>query len=144
MSLEKKDRWWFDNVFKGDMPQLTVRSAVTGMGLGLILSLTNLYVGMMTGWTLGVGITSVILSFTVFKVLSRDWPGYRDQLAGKQRYAVHCHECGVYDCSSDIVHLRVHAGDAARAAHVPNHDMDHRAGDPWGAGGLSLETALHQ
>ncbi len=71
MSLEEKDRWWFEHVFKGDMPQLTLRSAVTGMGLGLILSLTNLYVGMMTGWTLGVGITSVILSFTAFKILSR-------------------------------------------------------------------------
>ncbi len=71
MSVEEKDQWWFDHVFKGDMPQLTVRSAVTGIGLGLIMSLTNLYVGMMTGWTLGVGITSVILSFTIFKVLSR-------------------------------------------------------------------------
>jgi len=70
MSPEEKDRWWFEHVYKGDMPQLTVRSAVTGMSLGLVLSLTNLYVGMMTGWTLGVGITSVILSFTLFKVLS--------------------------------------------------------------------------
>ena len=41
------------------------------MGLGLILSLTNLYIGIMTGWTLGVGVTSVILSFSLFKVLSR-------------------------------------------------------------------------
>ena len=70
MSSEEKDRWWFEHVYKGDMPQLTVRSAVTGMCLGLVLSLTNLYVGMMSGWSLGVGITSVILSFTVFKVLS--------------------------------------------------------------------------
>lgn len=69
--LEKKDRWWLDNVYKGDMPQLTVRSALTGMGLGTILSLTNLYVGIRTGWTLGVGITSVILAFALFKVLSK-------------------------------------------------------------------------
>jgi hypothetical protein len=40
------------------MPQLTIRSGLTGMGLGLILSLTNLYIGVMTGWTLGVGVTS--------------------------------------------------------------------------------------
>jgi putative OPT family oligopeptide transporter len=71
MRLEEKDRWWLENVFKGDMPQLTARSAVTGMGLGAILSLTNLYIGMMTGWTLGVGVTSVILSFAMFKALSR-------------------------------------------------------------------------
>lgn len=71
MSLEEKDRWWLENVFKGDMPQLTVRSALTGMMLGAILSMTNLYVGMKTGWTLGVGITSVILAFAFFKALSK-------------------------------------------------------------------------
>lgn len=70
-SLEEKDRWWLENVYKGDMPQLTVRSAVTGMLLGIVLSLTNLYVGIMTGWTLGVGITSVILSFSFFKLFSK-------------------------------------------------------------------------
>jgi len=70
-TLEQKDRWWFENVWKGDMPQLTVRSAVTGMLLGGILSLTNLYIGAKTGWTLGVGITSVILAFAMFKVLQR-------------------------------------------------------------------------
>ena len=53
------------------MPQLTIRSALTGMGLGAILSLTNIYVGAKTGWTLGVGITSVILAFAMFKALSR-------------------------------------------------------------------------
>ena len=71
MTLEEKDQWWLDHVYKGNMPQLTIRSALTGMGLGLILSLTNLYIGIMTGWTLGVGVTSVILSFSLFKLLSR-------------------------------------------------------------------------
>jgi putative OPT family oligopeptide transporter len=71
MSLEEKDTWWLKNVFRGDMPQLTLRSALTGMFLGGILSLTNLYVGIKTGWTLGVGITSVILAFAMFKVFSK-------------------------------------------------------------------------
>lgn len=70
-TLEQKDRWWYENVWKGDMPQLTIRSAITGMMLGMLLSLTNLYVGAKTGWTLGVGITSVILAFAMFKVLTR-------------------------------------------------------------------------
>jgi OPT family oligopeptide transporter len=70
-SLEEKDRWWLENVFRGDMPQLTLRSALTGMGLGAILSLTNIYVGAKTGWTMGVGITSVILAFGMFKLLSQ-------------------------------------------------------------------------
>ncbi|MFM9957554.1 MAG: OPT family oligopeptide transporter [Phycisphaerales bacterium] len=68
---EQKDRWWLAEVFKGDMPQLTLRAAVTGFLLGGILSATNLYVGAKTGWTLGVGITSVILAFAVFRMLSR-------------------------------------------------------------------------
>src|SRR5208283_4937392 len=59
------------NVFRGDMPQLTIRSAITGMMLGGILSLTNLYVGAKTGWTLGVGITSVILAYAMFKVMAQ-------------------------------------------------------------------------
>ncbi|MGA2619610.1 MAG: OPT family oligopeptide transporter [Thermoguttaceae bacterium] len=70
-TLEQKDRWWLENVWRGQMPQLTPRAMLTGMLLGGVLSLTNLYVGSKTGWTLGVGITSVILAFATFKVLSR-------------------------------------------------------------------------
>lgn len=71
MTLEEKDRWWLENIYKGNMPQLTLRSALTGMILGGVLSLTNLYVGIKTGWTLGIGITSVILAFAFFKVISK-------------------------------------------------------------------------
>src|ERR1035437_8066641 len=70
MTLEQKDQWWLDNIYRGDMPQLNFRSAITGMLLGGVLSLTNLYVGIKTGWTLGVGISSVILSFAMFKLLA--------------------------------------------------------------------------
>ncbi len=70
-TLEQKDRWWREKVYRGNEPQLTFRSAATGMVLGGLLSLTNLYVGAKTGWTLGVGITSVILAFAAFKVLAR-------------------------------------------------------------------------
>lgn len=71
MSLEEKDTWWLKNVYKGDMPQLNFRSAITGMFLGGILSLTNLYIGIKTGWTLGVGVSSVILSFAIFRIMSK-------------------------------------------------------------------------
>jgi uncharacterized oligopeptide transporter (OPT) family protein len=70
-SREQKDRWWLEKVFRGDMPQLTLRSALTGFVLGGLLSATNLYVGAKTGWTLGVGLTSVILAFSMFKIMSR-------------------------------------------------------------------------
>ncbi len=69
-SAEQKDRWWLENVYRGDMPQLTVRAAVTGFLLGSILCATNLYVGAKTGWTLGVGLTSVILAFATFRTLA--------------------------------------------------------------------------
>jgi putative OPT family oligopeptide transporter len=71
MTLAEKDKWWYENVYQENTPQLTIRSAVTGMLLGGILSLTNLYVGIKTGWTLGVGVTSVILSFAIFKMFAR-------------------------------------------------------------------------
>ncbi len=70
-TLEQKDRWWLSEVYRGNMPQLNLRSALTGMLLGGVLSLTNLYVGIKTGWTLGVGISSVILSFAMFKLISK-------------------------------------------------------------------------
>ena len=70
-SVEQKDRWWLENVYRGDMPQLTWRSAATGFLLGGLLSATNLYIGAKTGWSLGVGITSVILAFAFFKVLQQ-------------------------------------------------------------------------
>lgn len=71
MTLQEKDTWWYEKVFKKNDPQLTIRSALTGIILGGVLSLTNLYVGIKTGWTLGVGISSVILSFAFFKILSK-------------------------------------------------------------------------
>ncbi|MCA9061508.1 MAG: OPT/YSL family transporter [Planctomycetaceae bacterium] len=70
-TIEQKDRWWLENVYRGDMPQLTLRSAVTGFLLGGVLSATNLYIGAKTGWSLGVGITSVILAFAIFRMLQR-------------------------------------------------------------------------
>ncbi|MBN1826929.1 MAG: OPT/YSL family transporter, partial [Candidatus Eisenbacteria bacterium] len=70
-TLKQKDEWWLKNVYRGDMPQFTLRAVICGMLIGGVLSLTNLYVGVRTGWTLGVGITSVILAFAIFKVLVR-------------------------------------------------------------------------
>ncbi|MCX5640630.1 MAG: OPT/YSL family transporter [Planctomycetota bacterium] len=67
----QKDHWWLETVFRGNMPQLTFRSAVTGFMLGGVLSATNLYIGAKTGWSLGVGVTSVILSFVIFRAMAR-------------------------------------------------------------------------
>lgn len=67
----QKDKWWFENVYRGDMAQLTLRSALTGFILGGVLTATALYVGGKTGITLGVGLTSVILSFAMFRMMAR-------------------------------------------------------------------------
>jgi len=69
-SREQKDRWWLENLFRGDMPQLTIRSGITGFLLGGILSATALYIGGKTGITIGVGLTSVILAFALFRVFA--------------------------------------------------------------------------
>jgi uncharacterized oligopeptide transporter (OPT) family protein len=66
----QKDEWWFKNVFRGDMAQLTLRSGLTGFLLGGILSATGLYIGAKTGLSLGVGLTSVILAFALFRSLA--------------------------------------------------------------------------
>ncbi len=68
-SREQKDEWWFKNVFRGEMPQLTLRSGLTGFLLGGVLSATALYIIGKTGITIGVGLTSVILSFAIFRIL---------------------------------------------------------------------------
>jgi uncharacterized oligopeptide transporter (OPT) family protein len=57
-------------VYQGDTPQLTLRAAVTGMALGGVLCLSNLYVVLKTGWSLGVTLTSCILAFAVFRALA--------------------------------------------------------------------------
>ncbi|MDD5628347.1 MAG: OPT/YSL family transporter [Elusimicrobia bacterium] len=51
--------------------QLTVRAVVAGMFLGGFMSLSNLYVALKTGWSIGVSITSAILAFALFAVLFR-------------------------------------------------------------------------
>jgi len=71
MSAAEKDRWWLAYIFRGNMAQLTIRSGITGFLLGGLLSATNLYIGAKTGWTLGVGLTSVILAFSMFKIMSK-------------------------------------------------------------------------
>jgi uncharacterized oligopeptide transporter (OPT) family protein len=68
-SRTQKDQWWLDTVYRGNMAQLTLRSALTGFLLGGILSATGMYIGAKTGITIGVGLTSVILAFAMFRIL---------------------------------------------------------------------------
>jgi uncharacterized oligopeptide transporter (OPT) family protein len=58
-------------MYRGDMPQLTLRAGVTGVVVGALLSLVNLYIGIKTGFAVGMGVTSVVLSFLAFGILSK-------------------------------------------------------------------------
>ena len=65
----QKDDWWLDNVYRGNMAQLTLRSGLTGFLLGTVLAATALYIAAKTGITIGVGLTSVILAFAIYRML---------------------------------------------------------------------------
>ncbi|MEI8155139.1 MAG: OPT/YSL family transporter, partial [Hyphomicrobiales bacterium] len=69
-AYEREAREWLANVYQGDkVRQLSVRSIITGMLIGGVMSVSNLYVGLKTGWGLGVTITACIIAFAVFKAL---------------------------------------------------------------------------
>ncbi len=70
-SRRQKDQWWLTRVYRGDMAQLTLRADITGFLLGGVLSATALYIAGKTGITIGVGVTSVILAFAMFRALSK-------------------------------------------------------------------------
>jgi uncharacterized oligopeptide transporter (OPT) family protein len=70
LSMDEKE--WYACVYRGDgVPQLTLRAVATGSVLGFFLAFTNLYIGLKTGWYLGVAITAVILSFSIWTTLQR-------------------------------------------------------------------------
>ncbi|HWA97133.1 MAG TPA: OPT/YSL family transporter, partial [Pirellulales bacterium] len=69
---------WLRDVYQGDdARQLSPRAIITGMLIGGVMSISNLYVGLKTGWGLGVTITACIIAFAVFKALELVIPAYR-------------------------------------------------------------------
>ena len=66
----QKDVWWLKNVYRGSMPQLTIRSGLTGFVLGGLLAATALYIAAKTGIGIGVGLTSVILAFAFYRIMA--------------------------------------------------------------------------
>jgi OPT family oligopeptide transporter len=66
---EEIERQWFEKVYKGrgdTMAQLTWRAVLMGSVLGGVLSLTNIYIGLKSGWGFGVAITACILSYAIW------------------------------------------------------------------------------
>ncbi|OGR75267.1 MAG: hypothetical protein A2X32_08100 [Elusimicrobia bacterium GWC2_64_44] len=74
-TVEEIEMKWYKEVYQGDnMKQLTLRAVIMGSFLGGFMSLSNLYIGLKTGWGLGVAITSCILSFAIWKFLRLTMP----------------------------------------------------------------------
>ncbi len=70
--LEFDEKEWYARAYRGDdVPQLTVRAVLMGSFLGFLLAFTNLYVGLKSGWSLGVAITACILSFSLWSFFTR-------------------------------------------------------------------------
>jgi hypothetical protein len=67
---EMTEAEWYAKVYRGDdVPQLTLRAILMGSVLGFFLAFTNLYIGLKTGWHLGVAITACILSYSIWTFL---------------------------------------------------------------------------
>ena len=71
---EEIERQWLEQVYRGrgdSMPQLTWRAIIMGTVLGGVLSLTNLYIGLKSGWGFGVTITACIVSYGLWAAFMR-------------------------------------------------------------------------
>jgi OPT family oligopeptide transporter len=70
LSEEEQNVWWMKNVYRGNQErQLTVRAFVASALIGALMAVSNLYVGLKSGWGLGVTITAAVIAFAVFKTL---------------------------------------------------------------------------
>jgi len=71
LPVAEREAYWYKHYYQGDnAPQLTLRAILIGSILGMVMSLSNLYIGLKTGWALGIGITACILSYSIGKALN--------------------------------------------------------------------------
>jgi len=81
---EEEENEILDNLFpfpplKGipdEEQQLSIRALVVGIVLGAVVSASNIYLGLKTGWTFGASLFGGILGFAILKPLSRVAPRY--------------------------------------------------------------------
>jgi putative OPT family oligopeptide transporter len=73
-TADEIEQQWHDEVYRGRgdvTPQLTWRALAMGTVIGGVMSLTNIYVGLKSGWSVGVTITACIASFGLWSALLR-------------------------------------------------------------------------
>ncbi len=102
MTMNEKE--WYARVYRGDaVPQLTLRAVVMGSVLGFFLAFTNLYIGLKTGWYLGVAITAVILSFSIWTTLQRLGLAKSEMSILENNCMQSCASCAGYGTGSTII-----------------------------------------
>ena len=75
LSEDEQAAWWMKNVYCGDqMRQLTFRAFVAAAVIGALMAVSNLYVGLKSGWGLGVTITAAVIAYAMFKSLETILP----------------------------------------------------------------------
>jgi OPT family oligopeptide transporter len=102
MTMEEKE--WYARVYRGDaVPQLTVRAVAMGCVLGFFLAFTNLYIGLKTGLYLGVAITAVILSFSIWNTLLRAGIAKTPMSILESNCMQSCASCAGYGTGATII-----------------------------------------
>ena len=71
MTLEEKDQWWLNNVYKGKVPQLTFRSIFLGCVLGALQSIVAIYIGIKVPFCAGSGVLAVMCAFLLFNLTEK-------------------------------------------------------------------------
>jgi uncharacterized oligopeptide transporter (OPT) family protein len=66
---DDREAAWLSSTYQPSETNLTARAVVTGMLIGGVMCLSNLYVFFKTGWSMGVTLTACILAFAVFQAL---------------------------------------------------------------------------
>jgi uncharacterized oligopeptide transporter (OPT) family protein len=61
---------WVRRAYRGGQAQLTVRAVLTGLVLGFVLSFTNVYIGLKTGFFFGVALAACLASFAIWRLLA--------------------------------------------------------------------------
>lgn len=72
---DQREDYWYSRVYRSETRQLTIRAGIMGALLGGIMSVSNLYLGLKTGFSIGATFTAGILAFAIFKTLERILPG---------------------------------------------------------------------
>lgn len=67
--MNSPEEKWLAEVYRPNEPQLTVRAVLMGMLLGMLMCLSNLYVVLKTGWSIGVTVTACIMAYGAFAAL---------------------------------------------------------------------------